>query len=221
MIKAIIFDFDGLLVDTETPEFEALKQIYEEHGETLQLETYAQNIGTHMGSYNPYSHLGELLQQTINTAHVKNLHRERLHQKLITLQPRDGVISILNEAKELGLKIGLATSSNRAWIDSFFERLNLTPYFDAISTSDDVERVKPDPALYLRTMQLLQVNSNEVIAFEDSLNGSKAAVAAGIHCIAVPNPVTQHFSFDHCSCVISSMADHTLKQLIASISNIH
>lgn len=217
MIKAIIFDFDGLLVDTETPEFEALKQIYEEHGATLQLETYAQNIGTHIGSYNPYAHLSELLQQTIDADHVKKIHRERFHQKLEALKPRDGVISILNEAKELDLKIGLATSSNRAWIDSFFERLNLTPYFDAISTSDDVERVKPDPALYVRTMQLLDVKGDEVIAFEDSLNGSKAAVAAGIHCIAVPNPVTQHFSFDHCARQIGSMSDHTLAQLIADL----
>lgn len=219
MIKAVVFDFDGLIIDTETPEYEVFKQIYSEYGVDLPLEMYAQNIGTVLGDFNPHSYLGEYLKQDIDPEFVKNLHKERYSILMENFELRDGVLDYLNKAKEMNLKIALATSSHRPWIDGFFERFDLHHYFDCISTAEDVEKVKPDPALYLRTLSLLGVDGNEAIAFEDSYNGSKAAVAAGMHCIAVPNPVTNHFSFEHCSAMISSMSETPLSAIIATLES--
>lgn len=217
MIRAIVFDFDGLMIDTETLEYEVLQKIYTEYEFDLPIATYAQNIGTTIGEFNPYTNLANLLKQNKDEQFIKNLHKERLESLLPNLVLREGVMNFITQAKQLNLKIALATSSNKAWIDSFFTRFELHQYFDYICTADDVTHVKPNPELYLRALSLLGVDGQEAIAFEDSHNGSIAAVAAGMHCIAVPNPVTQHFTFEHCSLIISSMADTTLIKVIEAI----
>ncbi|MCR8659510.1 HAD family hydrolase [Paenibacillus endoradicis] len=217
MIRAIVFDFDGLIIDTETLEYELLQQIYAEYEVELLIETYAQNIGSNIGEFNPYSNLSNALNQEIEAQFVKNLHRERLQLQLPNLVLRDGVMDYIHQAKQMNMKIALATSSNRKWIDDFFARFDLYQYFDYICTSDDVTHVKPNPELYLRALSLLGVEGHEAIAFEDSHNGSIAAVAAGMHCVAVPNPVTQHFTFEHCSLILTSMAQTTLSEVIDNI----
>jgi len=214
MIRAIVFDFDGLIIDTETLEYEVLHQIYKEYEVELLIETYAQNIGTHIGEFNPYTNLANLAKQELDAQFIKNLHRERLHLLLPNLVLRDGVMDYIHQAKQMNLKIALATSSNRKWIDEFFARYDLHQYFDCICTSDDVTHVKPNPELYLRALSLLGVEGHEAIAFEDSHNGSIAAVTAGLHCIAVPNPVTQHFTFEHCSLILTSLAQTSLSEVI-------
>ncbi|URN94849.1 MAG: HAD family hydrolase [Candidatus Pristimantibacillus lignocellulolyticus] len=217
MIRAIVFDFDGLIIDTETLEYEVLQQIYKEYEVELLIETYAQNIGTNMGEFNPYTNLADLSKQDLDAQFIKTLHRERLHLVLPSLVLREGVMDYIHQAKQMNMKIALATSSNRKWIDEFFTRYDLHQYFDYICTSDDVTNVKPNPELYLRALSLLGVEGHEAIAFEDSHNGSLAAVAAGIHCVAVPNPVTQHFTFEHCSLILTSMAQFTLSEVIDRI----
>lgn len=219
MIRAIVFDFDGLMIDTETLEYEILQQMYGEYGLDLPIEAYAQNIGTRMedGQFNPYTNLATLLDHSKNALFLEDVHKERFHEQVSRLVLRDGVLDFIAQAKQLQLKIALATSSNRAWIDRFFTQHDLHQHFDCICTSDDVANVKPDPELYLRALSLLGVAGDEAIAFEDSHNGSMAAVAAGMHCIAIPNSVTQHFKFEHCAFVISSMGDTSLQEIIEKI----
>lgn len=219
MIKAVVFDFDGLIIDTETPEYEVFYEIYRSHGIELTIERYSQTIGTTYGDFNPFTYINECLPEPIEESEIRLTYQQRLEPVLEQLEIREGVISYLETAKRLGLKIGLATSSKRVWIDRFFTKHNLHSYFDSISTADDVEKVKPDPALYLRAIDELGVDASEAIAFEDSDNGSKAAMKAGLHCVAVPNKVTNHFDFYGCTMRISSMQDMPLEQLIKRIEN--
>ncbi len=123
------------------------------------------------------------------------LHRRRA-QELIALQPlRAGVWSLIKSVRQAGLKVGLASSSHLDYLVPHLERFSLSGYFDVLSTADDVEQVKPDPALYTLALERLEVAPQEAVAIEDSLNGSLAALRAGLPCLVVPNDATTHFAF--------------------------
>lgn len=217
MIKALVFDFDGLILDTETPSYEAFLEIYRDYGIELPLETYAQCIGTTFEVFNPYSYLSECLGQGIDTDLVKNQFRTKYRERLECQKLRSGVTDYLEEATQLNLKIGLASSSSLAWIQPYLERYNLANYFSSICTSDHVEKVKPDPELYIQSLNNLGVSGEETISFEDSLNGLKAAKAAGLNCVIVPNELTKYSPFFEHNLLINSMRDMSLEQVISAI----
>jgi putative hydrolase of the HAD superfamily len=120
----------------------------------------------------------------------------------------------LKAAKKNGLKIGLASSSGREWVVGYLQKLEIIGYFETIITRDDVEKVKPDPALYIKALQNLGISGKEAIAFEDSLHGSNAAMSAGIHCIVVPNPVTSHMEFKDYHLRLTSMKEKELNDIL-------
>lgn len=196
MIKAIIFDFDGTIIDTETAWYYAFREAYKEYNVELTLEQYSGCIGTSLHVFNPYEYLMTDLKLPID----KQAFRESVHLQhaalMQTEQVRSGVLDYLNSAQASGLKIGLASSSARAWIDKYLEQLGIAHYFECIQTADDVERVKPDPELYKQTLAGLGVEANEAVAIEDSPNGARAASAAGMMCIIVPNAITKSLAFD-------------------------
>lgn len=217
MIKAIIFDFDGLILDTETHEYEVLNEIFKEHQSELPLEVWGKLIGT-ITSFNPFSYLEEQTKKTFNHDELKKLQTERFSQRIMQEHARPGVIDYLDAAKSLGLKIGLASSSNYEWVSSHLKRLQLLDRFECIRTSDYVEHVKPDPALYVETAKCLGVNPEECIAFEDSANGALAAKRAGMKCVTVPNTVTKGLEFCEVDHSLESMAHMELKQLISFLN---
>lgn len=214
MIKAIVFDFDGLILDTETPSFEAFREVYKEYNVELKLETYAQCIGTSDDVFNPYTYLSECLGRVIE----KDVVRERFNIKrkglLERLELRPGVVDYLEAATRMGLKIGLASSSGKPWIQHWLEHFGILHYFESIMTGDIVAKVKPDPELYLRSLDALGVAGSEAIAFEDSLNGLRAAKQACLHCVVVPNDVTRQFPFAEHDLLISSMKEKLLEEVV-------
>lgn len=111
---------------------------------------------------------------------IMNLAKENHRSEVDLLEIREGVKDYLSAAKEMGLKIGLASSSNREWVEGFLTKLQIIDFFDTIKTGDEVEKVKPDPTLYINALEALNVKGSEAVAFEDSANGAKAAIAAGM-----------------------------------------
>lgn len=218
MIKAIIFDFDGLILDTETLWFECYKEVLRQYDLDLSLSIFSQVIGTTNEKFDEY--IQEKLQDRVSLETIYEQARALHEEKRQHLDLREGVLEYLKEAKELGLRIGLATSSSMAWITPFLERFNIRSYFDSIKTRDDVTKVKPDPELYLKTLDALGVEPTEAIVFEDSLNGSQAAIRAGIPCVIVPNPVTKDLEFKDYALMIESMGKHSLKEIIDQIENL-
>ncbi|SCB70145.1 HAD family hydrolase [Bacillus mycoides] len=214
-MKAIIFDFDGLIVDTETIWFHSFRDAVREYGGELPLEEFAKCIGTTDEVL--YAYLKEQLKEKFNEHALKGkvttLHKE----KMKIPKARDGVKEYLEEAKELGLKIALASSSSREWVVRFLEELQIRDYFEAIKTREDVEKVKPDPALYKVTIEELGIEPSEAVVFEDSLNGLKAAVAAGLKCVVVPNDVTRNLQFENHHLRIESMKEKSLKEVLQHI----
>jgi HAD superfamily hydrolase (TIGR01509 family) len=212
-IRGLLFDFDGLIVDTETAAFASWQALYREHGQELPLDRWAVVIGT-IGGFDPVEHLEELVGP-IERERV--LERRRAHELSLVEaeQLRPGVAGYIAEAERLGLKKAIVSSASRAWIDSHLHRLERLAGWDAIVTADhDAGRAKPRPTLYLEALDLLELDGDEALAFEDSPNGVRAAHAAGIRCVAVPNSVTAKLGLDEADLVLNSMASLPLPELV-------
>jgi len=219
LIKAVIFDFDGLIIDTESPSYHAFRSVYQEYGVELPLSTYAKCVGTTFDHFNPYTYLSEQVGRHIEADLIKSKFNPIYAEMVSTITLRPGVEKYLEAAKERNLKIGLASSSPISWIRPYLTKYDLAGYFDSVCTADNVSKVKPDPELYLLALQNLGIAGNEAISFEDSLNGFTAAKAAGLHCVVVPNEITAHFDFQGCDLLIPSMDEMDLNEVIERISN--
>jgi HAD superfamily hydrolase (TIGR01509 family) len=216
MIKAVIFDFDGLILDTETHEYYVLNELFKEHGSELPLHIWGKVIGTQAG-FNPLLFLEEQIGKKLDQKMLTKLRRERFQERIQKEGPLPGVEDYLKAAKSNGLKIGLASSSNYQWVSTHLQNLGLFEYFECIRTSDDVERVKPDPALFLETSKCLGVSPSECLVFEDSANGALAAKNAGMYCVIIPNEVTKGLDFCEVDHRLESMAELELAELLETI----
>ena len=213
MIRALLFDFDGLVLDTEGPDFLAWQEIYEEHGCFLPLSAWAAAIGTSDG-FDPYAYLEAQLGRPVHREEVRARYRQRTAELIEPLLPLPGVREYVAEAQRLGLKLGMASSSSREWVTGPLRRLGLLAAFEAIKCSDDVQYTKPDPELYHALLAALGLKAHEAVALEDSPNGIRAATRAGIFCVAVPNPLTRQLSLEEVDLQLASLAEMPLEALL-------
>jgi HAD superfamily hydrolase (TIGR01509 family) len=216
-VRGLLFDFDGLIIDTETPSMASWQEVYREHGHELPLDQWMTLVGTIGAPFDPYTHLEELAgpldRETV-------LQRRRDHELSLTdvEDLRPGILEYLEDARALGLKTAIVSSSTQDWINRHLARLERAEHFEAIVAADhDVSRAKPAPTLYLEALDRLALGPEEAIAFEDSPNGIKAAKAAGIFCVAIPNGVTAALGFDEADLVLDSLADLPLRALIERV----
>ena len=220
MIRAIIFDFDGLILETEGPTYQSWVDIYQSFGYSLPFSTWTANIGTTQGDFNPQLELEKLVKDTVDWGGVES-RRRMIENTLIEAQSvLPGAVQYLNDARQLGLKLGLASNSPNAWVIRHLTRLGLVDYFDRICTADDVQHIKPDPELYLSVLRALEVKADEAIALEDSPIGIQAARQAGLICVAVPNPLIKQLTFNEADFQLDSLAETSLEQLLKKI-NLH
>jgi HAD superfamily hydrolase (TIGR01509 family) len=195
VIEAVVFDFDGTVFDSESHEYEVIREIFREHGGDLPLEVWGDCVGRESGYFDPIVHLEQQTGRRLDAEALRRLRSERFHQRIQGDGPLPGVVEALDAARALGLRVGLASSSTGTWVHGQLERLGLRDRFDCIRTADDVARVKPDPELYLNVLAALGVEPSRAVAFEDSPNGALAARRAGLYCVVIPNPVTAGLGF--------------------------
>lgn len=219
MIRSIIFDFDGLILETEGPIFQSWQELYQDYGREITIDEWGKIIGTAENTFDPLAALEEQLGQILDRASLVPRRRQR-ESDLIAIQPvLPGVEDYLKSARRLGLKIGLASSSSCEWVTGHLERLGLLDYFDCIKTADDVQFTKPDPELYQAVLEELGLRPQEAIVFEDSPNGILAAKQAGLICIAVPNALTRQLSTNHADFRLDSLEEMPLDELICRVEN--
>ena len=219
-IKALIFDFDGLILDTETPDYEVWCSIYREHGFELPREEWGKMIGgTGLSQFDAAEHLALLLQGRLDSISLRDRHRSESRAILLAQALMPGVMNYLSDAKRLGLKLAIASSSPHSWVDTHAKRLGIFEYFDRVICADDVAigRTKPNSDLFLLALSQLNVRKNEAIVFEDSPNGVRAAASAGIFVVAVPNSITSQLSIENANLTLSSLTDLSLRELLNKV----
>ena len=217
-IRGLLFDFDGLLVDTESPSRVAYEELYREHGHELPHDQWATLVGTIGAPFDPLAHLEELVGKELDRDVLTTRRREREHGLADLEELRPGVEAYFVEAERRGLKTAVVSSSDDSWIERHLGRLGRLEGLDAIvAANGDTARAKPQPDLYKHALQLLELEAHEAIAFEDSPNGIRAAKSAGLYCVAVPNPITATLSFDDADLVLESLEDLPLPDLLSHV----
>ncbi|HMN60570.1 MAG TPA: HAD family hydrolase [Anaerolinea sp.] len=216
-LQALIFDFDGVIIDTETPEYEIWQTILARFEVDLPLEDWERGIGSSLDAFDPVVFLEQRLEKKVDRQSLKEEHRGLLLADLAGRPPLPGVLETLIAAKQTGLLVGLASSSGIDWVRGNLERLGLLAYFDVLCTSEDVGQVKPDPALYRLALERLGISGNQAVAFEDSPNGIRAARAAGIYVVAIPTPVSIRLDLSQANQVVPSLDRLPLSTLMATM----
>jgi HAD superfamily hydrolase (TIGR01509 family) len=219
-VKALIFDFDGLILDTETAEYQAWQAIYREHGFELPHDKWAKIIGgAGLSDFDAAEHLSLLSRGQLDSVSLRDRFRFESHALIHSQSILPGVMDYLRDAQRLGLKLAIASSSVHSWVDTHAKRLGIFDYFEAVICGDDVAsgRTKPYPDLFLLALDQLKVRKEAAIVFEDSPNGVKAANRARIFVVAVPNPLTSTLSIEGADLRLGSLNDLSLTDLLDKI----
>jgi len=209
MVSALIFDFDGLILDTEMPLYEAWKMTFEHHGVTpITLEEWSQSLGLADGDpamIDPVQRLRDAVGKDLDLDQARKFRVQIRNEKLDAMEVRPGVEQLLEQAQRRQIPVGIASSSPISWIEQHLGPRGLLAHFGVLSCAGAQLPGKPDPATYLNACAGLGVAPEESVALEDSPNGTTAAKAAGLYCIAVPAGVSLNLDFSH--------ADHTVPTL--------
>jgi HAD superfamily hydrolase (TIGR01509 family) len=212
-LRGLIFDFDGLLVDTEQAAYEAWREQYLKHGVDLPLSEWVFCIGGFGGEFHSCDHLVASVGREVDRESVRVARAHRKKALIEDLPLKDGAQDLLIEAKALGLRIGLASSSGYAYVSEILSRLGVLQLFDHFATGNEVLNAKPAADVYLLALEKLGVAPEDAVAIEDSPNGAIAATAAGIHCVVVPNAITQMLVFPPNTPLFSSLLDLSMTYL--------
>ena len=195
IIKGIIFDFDGLICDTETTEVEAWQQAYTQNGLTFPVDEYINSVGAVFSDHLNETHKLPGISSLDLDLRKKVLKEfKHLFYTYANQQPlMPGIKSLLEQSRSMKFEIGLASSSPWDWVISHLTRLKIKDYFNCILTREEVKRTKPHPDIFIKALTCMSLNPSEVLVLEDSENGVTAAKNAGLFTIAIPNSVTSVF----------------------------
>jgi len=216
LIRALIFDFDGLILETEEPIYRSWKEVYEARGVALPFDLWVRTVGSSNQAFHPQRYLEERLGVPLSQDVLDR--RVARRAEMVLAEPlRPGVVDMAKAARARGMKVGVASSSSRDWVKGHLGRLGILDRFDCVVCRDDVEHVKPEPDLYLASLACLGVAAAEAVAIEDSPNGVTAAKRAGLGCVAVPNRITSSLDLSQADLRLTSLADVTLPQLLEKL----
>jgi HAD superfamily hydrolase (TIGR01509 family) len=208
-LRALFFDFDGLIVDTESPEVEIWQEIFAEHGLEFPDENWMNSIGRGADQIaeKPLQLLTRLLDGRLDPAVVDADYRRRVTRRIEEMPVLPGVVELAREARSAGIPAWVVSSSYHAWVDGHLARLGIAGLFDRTVCREDAARAKPFPDLYLKACELAGVEPCDAVALEDSVNGLEAANAAGLLSVAVPNKLTARLDLSHAHCAIASLEE--------------
>jgi putative hydrolase of the HAD superfamily len=219
-LRAVVFDFDGLVVDTESLILRAWQEEYERHGVEFPVEAWVRaNVGTTREESDAYidelDELERLLGAPVDRDAVQERRSQRRRELMEDARAEPGVRDWVDAATRDGLRLAVASSSARWWVEENLARVGLADRFDHLSCADEVGAAKPDPAVYRAALEALGVAASEAVALEDSPPGVRAAKGAGLFCVAVPSEVTMALDFSEADLVADSLATFTLDDLRA------
>lgn len=205
--RAVIFDFDGLLVDTEYAIYSSWERVFASCGHPLPLDLFNQCLGSGYTHWNPGDHLEQLTNRTFNWETINARRQEEIVRDLEHAGLLPGARELICRLAEAGTPMGVASSSSHRWVDGWLNKLDITPYFQTVVCRDDGLPVKPDPALFLKAAENLGMPPSQCLVLEDSQNGTTAAFRAGMPVISIPNRVTEQADFSQATSKIRSLTE--------------
>lgn len=204
---AVLFDFDGVLVDTEWAIYQSWKRVFEAHGHPLPLDIYTRCIGSDFATWSPKTHLEELTGLGVDWHDLDARRQQEILLDLTHEGPMPGAVEFLDQLAAAGLPCAVVSSSSHRWVDGWLAKLGLAGYFKTTVCRGDAPRIKPAPDLFLEAANRLAVAVADCLVIEDSLNGVTAAQAAGMPVWVVPNRVTAGLDFSRADRVCRSLAE--------------
>lgn len=214
MIRALIFDFDGLIVDTESPLIDAYAAVHARHSIPFDRDAFLRSVGHADYAFDPWHGFSPHEDRA-----ALELERRGIKDELLAKQPvLPGVVAMLDAGRVRGLRIGLASNSTHSWVEPHLRRLGLHNRFEFFACREDVPSPKPEPDLYKLVLNRFGLRGHEAIAFEDSQTGVLAATRAHCWTVAVPNSSTAHHNFSAAQRRLVSLAGTTVDGLINAFS---
>jgi HAD superfamily hydrolase (TIGR01509 family) len=198
----LVLDFDGTVLDTEGPLYRSWAELWEDHGQRLDLSDWQRTIGTE-DSFDPWTELETRLGRTLDPG-LGHHRRQRRDEIQSLLGPRPGVMDWLAEAADLGVPVGIASSSPAEWVEGHLERIGIRPRFATVVCRGEGVPAKPDPTSYRLACARLGADLARSLAVEDSPHGV-AAAAAGLYTVAVPHPLTRDLDLSAADLVLDSL----------------
>jgi HAD superfamily hydrolase (TIGR01509 family) len=216
-VRALLLDFDGTMLETESSSYGSWRELLAEHDYELTHDTWSAAVGT-LDGVDPVelleTHLGAPVDRAALEDRQAALHREMLTKEVL----RPGIQRLVDDARDRGLHTAIVTSASQRWVREHLRRLELDADWEHIVAADgDPERAKPLPLLYEEALALLGVEAAEGVAIEDSPNGVTAAKAAGLLAVAFPNPITERMDLGHADIVVGDLEDLGLDGLLARV----
>lgn len=204
---AVLFDFDGILVDTEWAIYQAWRRTFAKHGHDLPLEIYTRCIGSDFATWSPKAHLEDLTGSSFDWHDLDARRQQEIVAELHHEGPMPGVVAWLEELKRSGMPTAVVSSSSHHWVDGWLGRLGIGGYFATTVCRGDALRIKPAPDLFFEAARRLELNPQDCLVIEDSRNGLDAAKAAGMSVWAIPNRVTACLDFQDADRVFHTMEE--------------
>lgn len=202
--EAILFDFDGTLVDTEWQIYLAWRNFYSREGQELPIEVYVQCIGSDFDTWSPKTHLESLTRRAFDWDALDLSRNQEIRASLAGQGAVEGARELLAELSGT-VPLAVVSSSSHDWVDGWLDRLDLTHFFDVTICRGDAPRIKPAPDLYLQAAKVMGLSPEKCLVIEDSVNGCLAAKAAGMQAYALPNRITRVSDFSLADRVFQTM----------------
>ena len=214
---AVIFDFDGLLVDTENAEYLAWNWLFEEQGSALSVDVWKEAVG-YNGRVDPRALLEKAIGKSLNWELLDSKRHQYYMSLVETLPSLPGAEMLMQTCFDRGLKVGIASNSSSEWVKNGLARVGLSRYVHVMATRDEVQHSKPHPDVYHLALSKLDADAAGTVAFEDSEPGVRAATAAGITVVAVPTRFTRLQDLSPAKLQVKSLNEISWEVLTALIA---
>jgi beta-phosphoglucomutase family hydrolase len=213
LIRAVIFDLDGVIVESEDAHIEAERQTFQEHN----VKISAEELHTYTGTMAKVMFTELIAKYKLNTTFEEiNSQKEEILLKLLDqdAEPTKGVLNLIQELKRRGIKLAVGSSSNRKLVNYILNKLNLTHTFDCVITAEDIEHSKPDPEIFLKAATELGVKPNQCLVIEDSKLGVEAAKSAGMKSIGYRNPHSGNQDLSKADAIIDDFSKVDIEKML-------
>lgn len=206
---AVLFDFDGTMMDTEWIIYEEVQRIFHDEGQELPLEEYSKCIGSSYDTWSPQTYLEELTGKTYDWDTLRAARDLRIRERMESQGLIEGVVEALEFTKAQGLRLGIVSSSSIDWVGKWIDKYEVRHFFESVTCRGDAPRIKPAPDLFLKGAERMNLDPKKCLVVEDSRNGMLAAHEAGMSVFAVPNRVTAVCDFSEALAQLTSIKDYS------------